>query len=161
MGEYLHRLRIAKSDLREWMMDNPGDNPCDNVGDVLYEIADGAVPVYTYDTLKILMDYQQFCYMESEIGGEKTIIALANSLIYQEISRELWCYSEEVADEIKDLRDRAEDIQTEIEEQLERLGEKADELRAEYEKILEYGEIPIGKIGEAEELLEELMVREE
>lgn len=87
------RARVAGAidDLREWADENPDDN---DPGAAIAEIADGAVPVYTAEILRIAARDIALATAEPEIGpafdGTPTPVNIIAANIYEHIAAALW-----------------------------------------------------------------------
>ena len=91
----------AVNELREWIIENPDDD----AGDVIFEIADSSTPVYTYDILQLAADNSEIAHGEPDIGpafdGWPTPVNIAAANIFVAIEAACWdCWREyEVADD--------------------------------------------------------------
>ena len=85
----------AVNELREWIIENPDDD----AGDAIFEIADSNTPVYTYDILQLAMDNWEIGTVEPDIGpafdGSPTPVNIAAANIFEAIEAALWeCWRE-------------------------------------------------------------------
>lgn len=84
-------LQDAEEEFREWIKDNPDET---DPHEVITEITDSSVPVYTYDLLSLARDNTELALDEPEIGpafdGKSTPINIIAANIYEAIERHLW-----------------------------------------------------------------------
>ena len=99
-------VKDAVEELREWALDNPGEEPHDAIS----EITDSSVPVYTYDILQCAVDNMSLATNESELGpafdGSPTPTNIIAANIYEYIHQELWdawnVYEDEWLEELEE-----------------------------------------------------------
>jgi hypothetical protein len=88
-------------------------------GDVIHELTDSAVPVYTRDLLDLAADFNFLATAEPELGpafdGSATPINIIAANVYEWIYNALW---QSWNDEIEEIYDRSLDIQGMDEETL-------------------------------------------
>ena len=85
----------AVNELRGWIIENPDDD----AGDVIFEIADSNTPVYTYDILQLAADNPEIAHFKPELGpafdGSPTPVNIAAANIFEAIKAALWeCWRE-------------------------------------------------------------------
>lgn len=87
MNELQDRVNDAIDSLVEWLVDNPGDPTYDGT---LSEIADQAVPVYTYDILQCALCDISLATVEPENGAaDNSPISIISANIYEYVEAEL------------------------------------------------------------------------
>ncbi len=91
-----NRIRMAIETLGEY------DLETDDIGDIIHEIADGCVPVYTYDILECAMNDNSLATDEPECGpafdGTPTPVNIIAANIYERITQALWDYQASIDD---------------------------------------------------------------
>lgn len=104
MGQSLSDLLDdARKELREYWEENPKET---EPHDRIHEIADGSVPVYTYDILQLAADNIDLATNEPELGpafdGSPTPVNIIAANIFERIEEACW-------DEWRRLEAEAED----------------------------------------------------
>jgi hypothetical protein len=102
----------AKCELREWRDDHPDD---DEPHDVIHEIADGSVPVYTAELLRLAADNIHLAVDEPELGpangcnfdGTPSPINIIAANIFEHIEQALWEEWQTILDEEAEADDDA------------------------------------------------------
>ncbi len=92
MSTWSDLLDDAERELREWVERN---RPIDEseVGDAIFEIADGQVPVYDSALLELALDNPELATTRPEIfaySGEETAVNAIAGRAFEEIEQHLW-----------------------------------------------------------------------
>ena len=99
-------LASARDDLKERWTDyrDEFDGGCES--DVIHEVADGHVPVYTYDILALAAEDNGLATAEPELGpafdGTPTPVNIIAANIYEAITTDLWEYWPELSEGTED-----------------------------------------------------------
>lgn len=114
MTAYASNLDAAISDLKDWIDEQLelGNEPEDEAHDIIFELADGAVPIYTADLLEAALDNLWLAAEQPEIlawGGEPTATNCIAGNIFQDATNELW---EALREYVKEKRDEEEEDDT-------------------------------------------------
>ena len=108
MSELDERIDNALDELKEWMIDNPGEDADDEI----FEIADSSCPIMNYDILQCAVDDMDLALTEPEIGpafdGSPTAINIIAANIFEKIRGELWEYYNNHKDDYLDEIDEEE-----------------------------------------------------
>lgn len=106
MSDYQDRIDSAIDELRAWAKENPGDDPRDD--GTLQELADGCVPVYTYDILQAAMDNFTLAIVEPDMECS-TAIEMISANIYEDAYQKLSEAWTEIEQEIEDEEDEEDE----------------------------------------------------
>lgn len=88
MSELQDRTNNAIGELVQWIIDNPGENASES--DVIWELADQAVPIYTGDILQCALDNIELAVVEPEGGSrDNSPVAVICANIFEYIEAEL------------------------------------------------------------------------
>lgn len=96
MSELYDRERSAREELRRWAILNPEDN---DPGDVISEIAESTVPVYTYNILQCACDNLWLATTEPEFDAPKTAAEIITINLYTHFEEELYQEWERIQEE--------------------------------------------------------------
>ena len=101
MSELLKTLDGLKSELKEWIIENPDE---DEPNDKIFELADSGVPIDTYDLLQWALENSSFATDEPELGpafdGTPTPTNIIAANIFEYLESELWEYWRDERDDI-------------------------------------------------------------
>src|SRR4030042_2208764 len=101
--EMQQSIKNAIEELDEWMQKNPNNN---EPHDKIFEIADGAVPVYTSDLLEWAIEDIYLATNEPELGaafdGSPTPTNIIAANIFEKIEDKLWEYYNDHKDDYSD-----------------------------------------------------------
>lgn len=104
----------AKGDLKDWMLDNPGDDP----DDAIFEIADQSVPVYTGNIIDLACEEHSLFFDEPELGpafdGKPTPVNIVAANIFEYVYRELHEYKDALKEELDHLEEELSYAEDEI-----------------------------------------------
>jgi len=97
-------VQDAITELREWHDEN---SSADEPHDRIFEIADGSVPVYTHDLLRLAADNCHLATDEPELGpangsnfdGTHSPVNIIAANVYEHIEAALWTAWQEMLDE--------------------------------------------------------------
>lgn len=82
----------------------------DEPHDIIHEVADGQVPIYTYDLMTLAADHIELAVTEPELGpafdGSPTPVNIIAANVYERITEALW---ERWQDHYRPLQDRLEE----------------------------------------------------
>ena len=98
-------LSSARDDLRERWADYRSEfgSQGDDTGDVIHEIADGHVPVYTSDLMALAAEDINLATAEPELGpafdGSPTPVNIVAANVYEAITASLWDDWREIEEE--------------------------------------------------------------
>lgn len=111
MSDLQELIDDACQELQDWMNDNQGDSPDDQIP----EIADSSVPVYYGDLLDLAQSDISLATTEPELGaafdGSNTACNIIASCVYERLTAELWDYYKEHEDDY--LNDELEEEESE------------------------------------------------
>lgn len=95
----------AETELRERVADDGADFDPYDAHDLIHEIADSAVPVYTADLLELASD-RRVAHHEGELGpafdGKPTIVNIAAGAVYELVCEALHAEARKIREELDD-----------------------------------------------------------
>jgi hypothetical protein len=93
------RAEMAREELRERIQSDP-DLLDGEPHDVIFEIADGCVPVYTYDRFQVVASSGEVWGRELELAEPTTdMVGLAGIAIFEALEDALWAEWQRIQDE--------------------------------------------------------------